>query len=74
MKITIKTNSQSKQLELDPDTLIEDLKALIEAELGNPYPQQILKYKGIQLSDNKQLKSYNIKDGDIIYVERLIFY
>jgi len=57
-------------IELDENSSIEDLKALIEVEMNIPFAQQVLLFDNKRLDDNKAtLKTVNVKDGDMIQVQ-----
>ncbi|PVU98354.1 hypothetical protein BB559_001638 [Furculomyces boomerangus] len=71
MKLTIVYQTHTSNLELDGSIEIENLKALLEAELDVPKENQILIYKNAPLLDEKKtLDAYNILDNSIIILEK----
>lgn len=70
MKILADFNGKTRTLEVDPTSLIEDVKALIEVELSIPYTEQLLSFNSSPLVDDKPLSFYKIKENDTIKVSR----
>lgn len=74
MKITVTTlNDLFFTLEVDDEIELENFKALIEIETGIPSKQMVLLHEGKPLLNDKLgLKSYQINDGDVLLVQRMV--
>ena len=72
MKITVTFEGESVfTLDISEDLEVENFKALMESESGLPASELVLSHNGSQLIDNKKtLGSYQVKDGDIILMQR----
>lgn len=70
MRITILDSlSNVYPFELDDESPIEDLKALVEVDLNIPLADQELFFENKKLDNKATLKQVGIKDGDLIRVE-----
>lgn len=74
MKLTITTMADLFfTLEVSSDMEVENLKALCEVESGIDSKQMVLMFDGKPLlEDKKDLKSYHIKDGDILLIQKIM--
>ena len=74
MKLTITTLSDLVfTLEVAEDMELENLKALCEFESGIDSKQMVVMFSGKPLlEDKKDLKSYNIRDGDILLIQKIL--
>ena len=75
MKITVKNYSinQTFELDVEPTTKLEDLKAIVQVYSGIEIKDQALYFQGIKLtSDLKVLKDYGIQDKSILEVRKVI--
>nr|ACO15702.1 DDI1 homolog 2 [Caligus clemensi] len=73
MRVSVTYLSADKffTLEVSPDLVIENFKALCEVESGVEYPVITLSFDGKPLSeDKKTLEDYGVKDGDMILLEK----
>ncbi|KAL3105114.1 hypothetical protein niasHT_028786 [Heterodera trifolii] len=70
MKIRIKTMTGEELTLTDvlPSNTIEEFKTKVEDNEGIPIRQQRLIFAGKQLEDDRTLKDYNIRDGNIIHL------
>ncbi|KAL3091783.1 hypothetical protein niasHS_004499 [Heterodera schachtii] len=70
MKIRIKmmTGEELTLIDVLPSNTIEEIKAKIERIERIPIRQQRLIFAGNQLEDERTLKDYNIRDGDMIHL------
>ena len=60
-------------LEVAEDMELENLKALCEFESGIDSKQMVVMFAGKPLlEDKKDLKSYNIRDGDILLIQKIL--
>ena len=60
-------------LEVAEDMELENLKALCEFESGIDSKQMVVMFTGKPLLDDKKdLKSYDIKDGDILLIQKIM--
>jgi UV excision repair protein RAD23 len=69
MKLTFKTIVKNVKFELDnvePETSVADVKALIEKQEGHDAKLQKLIYSGKILADDRTIASYEIKEKDFI--------
>jgi len=73
MKITVATLEDAVfNLDVSEDLEIENFKAFCEVESGIPSAEIGLLFNGIPLLDmKKSLKDYNVKDGDMLMLERM---
>lgn len=73
MKVTITTlTDQIFTLEVSEDMEVENFKAFCEVESDVPARQIALFFDGRPLSDDKKkLKDYNIRDGDVLLLQRI---
>jgi len=73
MKVTVATLSDTVfTLDVSEDLEIENFKAFCEVESGVPAAEIGLIFSGIPLLDlKKSLKDYNVKDGDMVIMERI---
>lgn len=73
MKVTVATLSDTVfTLDVSEDLEIENFKAFCEVESGVPAAEIGLIFSGIPLIDlKKSLKDYNVKDGDMVIMERI---
>lgn len=70
MQITVvDVNGNVAALEMDENSPISDLKALIEIEMKIPTNMQVLLFNNKQLHNNGTLKASGIADGDMIQVQ-----
>ncbi|CAG2118991.1 unnamed protein product, partial [Medioppia subpectinata] len=74
MKLTITTMSDLVfSLEVSEDMEVENLKALCEYESGINCKQMVVMFSGKPLLEDKHdLKSYGIKDGDILLIQKML--
>lgn len=73
MQIFVTTLSgRSTVVEVEPDDLVEELKAKLYEKEALPVHQQRLVYAGKQLEDSRTLAYYNVqKDSTITLLARL---
>jgi len=73
MKVTVATLSDTVfTLDVSEDLEIENFKAFCEVESGIPSAEIGLLFNGIPLLDmKKSLKDFNVKDGDMLMLERI---
>jgi len=73
MKVTVATLSDTVfTLDVSEDLEIENFKAFCEVESGVSAAEIGLIFNGIPLLDlKKSLKDYNVKEGDVVIMERL---
>jgi len=73
MKVTVATLSDTVfTLDVSEDLEIENFKAFCEVESGIPSTEIGLLFNGIPLLDmKKSLKDFNVKDGDMLMLERI---
>ncbi|KAI8070375.1 ubiquitin-related domain-containing protein [Gongronella butleri] len=71
MHLTITTHGDDiYNVEVDTQMTLEDLKALLETECGQPPERQILYFNGNQLNEAKKtLEQYEIKDYDMLLLQ-----
>jgi DNA damage-inducible protein 1 len=70
VQITITNGIDLQTIDIDQEMTLEDLKALIEADLKVPIPQQQCFLNNVLLQGNGQsLKSLGITPDDIILVQ-----
>jgi DNA damage-inducible protein 1 len=74
MKLTITTMTDLVfTLEVGEDMELENLKALCEMDSGIAAQQIVVMFRGKPLLDDKKdLKSYDIKDGDILLIQKMM--
>ncbi|CAO3642316.1 unnamed protein product [Cunninghamella blakesleeana] len=74
MKLTITTNEgEIYNLAIDCQMALEDLKALLEVECEVASGEQVLLFEGKELTESKKtMEEYNIKEHDIILMQRKI--
>lgn len=72
MRITVTTLSDEIfNLDVSEDLELENFKAFCEVESGIPAVEISLIFNGNVLDDNaKSLKSYGLKEGDMIVIQR----
>lgn len=67
MKITVMTaDERFVTLEVDPQELVENVKALLEVETQVPLQQQQLLYHGREIKNTDRLSSIGLVEGDLI--------
>ncbi|XP_042520526.1 protein DNA-DAMAGE INDUCIBLE 1 [Macadamia integrifolia] len=67
MKITVMTaDEQFITLDVDPDELVENVKALLEVETRVPLQQQQLQLNGSEIRNSDRLGALGIRDGDLV--------
>ena len=74
MKLTVTTLTDLVfSLEVAEDMELENMKALCEFESGIDSKQMVVMFAGKPLlDDTKDLKSYGIKDGDMILIQKIM--
>jgi len=72
MRITVTTLADEIfNLDVSDDLELENFKAFCEVESGIPAAEISLLFNGIVLDDDsKSLKSYGLKEGDMIVIQR----
>lgn len=72
MRITVTTlTDEIFNLDVSEDLELENFKAFCEVESGIPTAEISLLFNGNVLQDNsKSLKSYGLKEGDMIVIQR----
>ena len=72
MRITVTTLADEIfNLDVSEDLELENFKAFCEVESGIPAAEISLLFNGNVLEDNsKSLKSYGLKEGDMIVIQR----
>ena len=69
MRLTVTTEDDKiVTVEVDAETQVANLKAIIEAETDLPGATQALVFNGRELVDASTLASSGVKDGDLIMV------
>ncbi|CAL8118982.1 unnamed protein product [Orchesella dallaii] len=74
MRLTITTTTDFEcDLEVREDLPLEDFKAVCEVEFGIPASEILIIFEGRLLTDDNQksLKEYNIKDGDLVVLQHI---
>ncbi|XP_043688357.1 protein DNA-DAMAGE INDUCIBLE 1 [Telopea speciosissima] len=67
MKITVMSaDEQFITLDVDPDELVENVKALLEVEMRVPLQQQQLLFNGNEIRNSDRLSALGIRDGDLV--------
>ncbi|GLJ08774.1 hypothetical protein SUGI_0095470 [Cryptomeria japonica] len=67
MKITVMTaDERIISLDVDPQEIVENVKALLEVETQVPLQQQQLLYHGREARNNERLSSLGVVEGDLI--------
>ncbi|KAJ4975560.1 hypothetical protein NE237_000666 [Protea cynaroides] len=67
MKITVMTaDEQFITLDVDPDELVENVKALLEVEVRIPLQQQQLLFNGSEIRNSDRLSAIGVRDGDLV--------
>lgn len=67
MLLTVVAGDNMVNVEVDPSETVENLKAIVEAEVGIPIAQQRLFHNNAELSVNtKELKDHNVSPGDVL--------
>lgn len=74
MKVTVTTLSDYIfVLDVSEDLELENFKAFCEVESGFPAPEIVIAFNGRPLMDeNKSLKEYGIKDGDVVTLQHML--
>ena len=71
MLLTVTTDDDKiVSVDVDPETVVENLKAIVQAETDIPASEQVIAHNGRELSDAHVLGSSGVKDGDLIMVLR----
>ena len=71
MLLTVTTEDDKiVAVDVDPDTVVENLKAIIEAETDVPSGTQAVVHNGRELRDADVLGPSGVKDGDLLMVLR----
>ena len=70
--ITDPANDKLITLEVEQNTLVIDIKALIEVEMQIPVDLQLLRYNNSNLTDSDPLSKYKIQDNDVLMVIRML--
>lgn len=72
MRITVTTLADEIfNLDVSDDLELENFKAFCEVESGIPAAEISLLFNGVVLDDDsKSLKSYGLKEGDMIVIQR----
>ena len=69
MRLTVTTEDDKiVTVEVDAETQVTNLKAIIEAETDVPTATQVLVFNGRELTDASTLASSGVKDGDLLMV------
>jgi DNA damage-inducible protein 1 len=69
MHVTVTTEDDKiVTVEVDPETQVVNLKAILEAETDVPSATQCLVFNGRELTDTATLLSSGVQDGDLIMV------
>ena len=69
MRLTVTTeHDKIVTVEVDAETQVTNLKAIIEAETDVPTATQVLVFNGRELTDASTLASSGVKDGDLLMV------
>ena len=69
MRLTVTTEDDKiVTVEVDAETQVTNLKAIIEAETDVPTATQVLVFNGRELTDASTLTSSGVKDGDLLMV------
>ena len=69
MRLTVTTEDDKiVSVEVDAETQVANLKAIIEAETDLPGATQVLVFNGRELVDASTLASSGVKDGDLLMV------
>lgn len=67
MQLTVTTESDAiVSVEVDAETVVENLKAILEAETGMPQADQQVLFNGRELQNNAVLGQSGVKDGDLL--------
>lgn len=72
MQLTISLDDNNDIISVDvPESLtLEDFKAYLQAETGIEPSDQVLKFNGIELTDNKPLNELQINDNDLLQLSK----
>ena len=72
MMIKIKYFGKEFELEINPDSKVEDIKKIIEEKECIPKRQQRLIFSGKPLLDEKSANDYKLKNGSVIYLTKTL--
>jgi hypothetical protein len=64
------TTDQLHPFQVESTETIENVKALIEVDFGNPLAQQVLRFNNQNMQDKDPISKYGVKDNDVITVFR----
>jgi DNA damage-inducible protein 1 len=68
MKITITDGNSVTNFDVDTDQLVEDVKALVEAETAAPIDRTQLYFDGKLLQNNVKLNQAGVTDGGLLFL------
>ena len=73
MKILVKIfNDRQITLEVEPTNSVEEVKAMIEENVGFPQYDQRLIFNGMQIEDGETLQYYSVQDGSTIILVKIL--
>ena len=71
MHVTVTTEDDAiVTVDVDPATVVENLKAILEAETDVPTREQVLLFNGGELANDDVLSSKNVGEGDLLMLLR----
>ena len=72
MMIKIKYFGKEFELEINPDSKVEDIKQIIEEKECIPIRQQRLIFSGKPMLNEKSANDYKLKNGSVIYLTKTL--
>lgn len=68
MKVTVTDGNQVNTFDVDSNEEVENIKALVEVEMGVPADRQQLLFNGIPMNDKDRLNQKGVGENDLIYL------